>query len=199
MGALRQVTYRKTWRKRAHLFGVHVVDTYAALKPPSLFSLPHKAWSRLFKSVADYQYDQQTQKLLPRDANSQSARFMFRGPVRSVEVLSESLNTIALRIGPGPASKLFRTDTYYPGWRATSSDSKVVVRPFSPCFSISDLPESEGSIDVRFFYRPRFLLVSASLSLMLVLLVFAILLYDIVRRVVKAAAGGARGHISIEP
>jgi len=98
------------------------------------------------------------------------ARYHWAKPSsRSVEILEETLNTITLDIGPGPAGGLIRTDTYYPGWRVAPGTPGVTLLPEPPFSAWITVPESARQIQL--VYEPRWwrpgLLVAAAAAVLL--------------------------------
>jgi hypothetical protein len=81
------------------------------------------------------------------------ARFRWQNPSdRKVEIARESLNTVVVNVGAGPANVLWRTDRYYPGWRLVSPGLPARLTDGFLAVAIPD-----GSQQLIFNYRPRFL------------------------------------------
>ena len=83
-----------------------------------------------------------------------SVRFIWNTPnERAVEIKNETLNTLTLEIGSGAPGLLVRTDTSYPGWKATSvhaSESNSGMANYS-----FEIPSSSTTLHLE--YRPSFL------------------------------------------
>jgi hypothetical protein len=106
----------------AHFQGIHTQIGYEALKPMSLAWLPNVVWEEhcdawyhtpAVRAAGDF-------KLEP---NAGRARFFWlSGDARPIAIASETLDRLELWFPAGGAGALVRTDTYYPGWKATASD-----------------------------------------------------------------------------
>lgn len=129
----------------AHLYGVHVIHGYAALIPPNL------AWSSLGATFADYQLA--GGKLEPTERCGTARFFSPDTPPRTIAIADESLNTITLEIGDGPAGALVRTDTRYPGWQAaTTQGQSLALSAEGSHFTRIELPA--GPLRIRLRYEP---------------------------------------------
>ncbi|HEY3901439.1 MAG TPA: hypothetical protein VGM54_22710 [Chthoniobacter sp.] len=105
----------------AQFYKVHVVHGYAALVPPTYYhsNCDFAEWEK----YADFR--RSPGHLQPRAAEP-PARFQWQGEGhRSVEVIAETLNTMDVQFGDGPAGWVRRTDTPYPGWHAMADDGTV--------------------------------------------------------------------------
>lgn len=141
----------------AHLYRVHTAQGYAALKPdnPALHaSAPGDGAGRR-----------------PARGVPVLDRFQWEdGEMRSLFVGEPSLNAIDLTIDPGPAARLLRTDTSYPGWRAEADGKAIPVEKAAPFYSRIKIPAGVERVTLR--YRPRFLtagLAGAAVGLALLL------------------------------
>lgn len=137
----------------AHLLRVHTVTAYAALIPRSV------AWQADQQSplVADFVFetkgpdDPGTLRHGPPDAAS---RFAWEsGGVRPVGIVHETLNRIELTFPAGPAQRLLRTDTAYPGWSARTTDGRPAFLE-SPKDPWSTIAVPDGARGLVLEYRP---------------------------------------------
>lgn len=149
-----------------HFYGVHSLQGHSSLK----------ILNAGFINAADGQPDpifynvlyQSPAKGLERGdlavrAGEQAARFRWADKsTRSIEIADETLNTITLRIGPGPAADLIRTDTYYPGWQVSPETPGVKMAFESPCFARLSVPPNVSR--VKLFYEPRGLRLGISIA-----------------------------------
>src|SRR5262249_21686677 len=73
---------------------------------------------------------------------------------RPVTITEETVNTLSVSIAPGPACKLLRTDTFYPGWRAELNGQTIPLERATTPFSTVNIPPSESVSTVKYTYRP---------------------------------------------
>lgn len=145
----------------SHLWQVRTVHGYAALQPKSIFRLTPEVRAQNANAVADFTYESPTRGLEKGALTSRSttslARFHWREPngKRSIAARDIDLNTQELEIGPGEAATLVWSDSYDPGWSASTKNSPLNIAPTPPCFS--EIPIPAGQQTIRLTYRPRFL------------------------------------------
>jgi hypothetical protein len=72
---------------------------------------------------------------------------------RDVSIVTETANSIRLRIGAGPAGELIRTDTYYPGWRV-EAPSSIGQRRNADGFLSFSIPADPIELVLR--YQPSY-------------------------------------------
>ena len=86
--------------------------------------------------------------------NTNLVRFAWKDASRKreVQIVSETLNTIHLRIGPGAAGTLVRTDTYYPGWRVKRPPTIAQGREASGFLSYA-IPAEATDLTLEFRHR----------------------------------------------
>lgn len=138
-----------------HLQRVHTVHGYSALQPLSLYN-----WPREMKSpqepIADYTYSSEERGRstgdLTRVMNDKNSR--VHCDHRTVTIIAETMNTLSVSIAPGPADRLERTDTFYPGWRAELNGQSIQLDHGASPFSTISLPGSETASIVTYIYRP---------------------------------------------
>ena len=140
----------------AALYGVHVVHGYSALQPVSLYLYPGSANAPPKSWIADLEGNP------PIAVTSNGfARFPVNpsneasAPSR---ILTESLNSVTISWDSGKSGNLIRTDTYYPGWIASTGDGyPIPVEKLAPCFSVLDFSKSlSNSTSLTLQYRPSF-------------------------------------------
>jgi hypothetical protein len=150
----------------AQVFQVHSLQGYSSLQ------LQHAGWltdaaGQKNAALHDFEYRSlargNAQGDLVRRAEGPPARFHWAGSVqRSVEIVEETLNTITLAIGPGPAAELIRTDTYYPGWRVWSESGEISFTVEPPSFMRILVPPTVSKL--RLAYEPRGLRISTGVA-----------------------------------
>jgi hypothetical protein len=149
-----------------HLQKVHTVHGYSALQPPSLFRWPPDVEPPQMP-IADFTYSSEQRGTstgeLTQLANERYSR--VRCDQREVTIREETLNTLTASIAPGPADKLLRTDTFYPGWRAELNTGPVSLEHGASPFSTINLPASDAASIVTYIYRPSHFILTISLSL----------------------------------
>lgn len=143
-----------------HLFQVRTVHGYAALRPQCYFWLPKEDQGRHAGAVADFVYrsDQAGEAAgsLSTNALAGLARFQWNEVTnRSLTVERSSLNTVELKVGPGPAASLQWNDTWYPGWKCYANGLPHAVERAPGTFARLRIPEGEQVI--RLEYRPTWL------------------------------------------
>jgi len=141
----------------AALYRVHTVHGYSALQPPGIFRRPEgDALPEEFGADFDIQLSGSTGLIVQRTSeNPPEARFSTPNGV-SVEIANQTLNQISLTYSNGLPSAIFRSDTYYPGWR------------FAPDEEFSATPYKLGSMikpirgvfpeNLQIIYRPSLML-----------------------------------------
>ena len=144
----------------AHLYQVHVVHGYSALRPNSLTMLSDEARQQWSNQLADWIYESkergQSQGSLIKQEVPGLARFQWRDRrQRQFLVKQTSLNSIELDFESGGAGSVLWTDTYFPGWQARVDGVGVPVEKSEPCFSRIQISSSVKHIVLT--YRPRFL------------------------------------------
>lgn len=153
----------------ACLYGVHVVHGYSALQPQSTVSLLSGSFSFPISWVADWKIlaDGTYRRTSISSDLASTVRFVWEGPKpRLVTILHEDCKTVELKVSPGPAGRLIRTDTFYPGWRQEPPSPQASWHRLAPCFSEGQLEESVHKSRLRLVYSPRFLNFSMFLSLL---------------------------------
>jgi hypothetical protein len=143
----------------AQIFGVHVLQGHSSLK------LRHAGLMTDDAGAPDPQYHDvlyrsPTVGLERGDMTLREgiglSRYRWAGAtMRQVEIAAETLNTITLTIGPGPAGELIRTDTHYPGWRVSAETPGATLRAEPPCFARLSVPA--GMTRLKLVYEPRWL------------------------------------------
>lgn len=158
------------------LYKVHSIYGYTGLTPLNLAgSFSQTIWEKF----VDYKYESlspgKSRGNLSRIITIGLSRFRWDGNlVRSIKITRESLNSITLEIESGREGLLIRTDTYYPGWKAYIDSKAVKIETLPPCFCKIKIPDSRCI--VTYEYRPRFLYVGCSISL-LALIINIILIF----------------------
>jgi hypothetical protein len=142
-----------------HLYRVRTTHGYAALQPRNLAVLPLTN-DALRLPIADYIYRSietgQATGTLERGATPIPVRFQWASSSpRSLEVISEQLGEIQLRVGAGESAELRWNDTHYPGWRATSAGQTLAIEPAPPCFNRLAIPAGARIVVLR--YEPTYL------------------------------------------
>jgi hypothetical protein len=94
-------------------------------------------------------------------------------PNGSVEITADSGNTLTLKVDAARDSWLILADTDYPGWRALVDDAETPV--YRANLNFRAVQVDAGSHEIRFEYRPGWLLPGALISV--IALVAALLLY----------------------
>ena len=143
-----------------HLYRVRTVHGYSPLVLQCLLTLTPEEQQRHRNQLADYVYqstnrNQAAGNLIKADIPAR-ARFQWvEQSDRSITIEQETLNSIRLSIGPGPAGTLLWTDTHYPGWTATIDGKSTTLLFSPPCFGRIELPPGTTSLVLN--YKPRFL------------------------------------------
>ncbi|HEY6169528.1 MAG TPA: hypothetical protein VI454_15915 [Verrucomicrobiae bacterium] len=171
----------------AQLYGVHVMNGHSSLYLVHAGGLTNAAGQPdptyhdiLYRSPERHQ---ERGELEIRSAGG-PARFRWVPPVvREVKVVSETLSSLTLRIGPGTAGELLRTDTYFPGWRVVDAPLGTTLQFAPPCFSRLSIPA--GAAEVRLVFEPRWW--RAGISVGAVTLVLVLLSAFMSRRRARAA------------
>ncbi len=149
----------------AIFYKMHVLHGYAALTPDNYYDRERTDWA----GFADFKRPHNG-TLEPRPAGH-PARFQWAGSApRKVTIASETLNTLDLHIGDGPAGSILRTDTPYPGWSATSDSGAVLA--MKPAANLStEIAVPDGATRIHLRYQPtgfRSSLYASALGLLLV-------------------------------
>jgi hypothetical protein len=147
-------------RNFAHFYRIHALEGYSTLYP----RIQGGADPLL---AADYHFISPELKpggILEVINPDGSARFSWlegdRGPVR---VTHETLNRLELQFPAGPAAALLRTDTFYPGWHAeTSEGAPLKLAKERDAFTRIEIPA--GATTLRLTYEPRGLRLALALS-----------------------------------
>jgi len=113
---------------------------------------------------------------------------------RDVVIAGETLNSIRLRIPPGAAGELVRTDTYYPGWRVDSPVS-ITQRQNSDGFLAFSIPPEATELVLR--YEPSWSNVTKPLSVAALTITGLLLASSAWRRARHSTAAG--GHEEAAP
>lgn len=142
----------------AHFFGVHIFDGYSAIAPSSYALEP------------DFDPTLASDFLVTDDAKIEvtnpngNARFHWRDhPEEIIATIPQGLNKVSVSFDRRSGGTLIRTDTFYPGWRATTADGKECETLRQGVFSVIKIPEGSGRVD--FEYRPAMLATWFSISL----------------------------------
>lgn len=144
----------------ASLYGVNVVHGYSALQPSSFFASQASSHSFPKSWKADWRIaqDGSVYPYASPNAASLTCRLVWVGPQeRSAMIIREVPGHLLTEVSPGPAGRLIRTDTYYPGWTGTVGEHAAQIFPWLPFFSVIYLPESRERVDLELGYCPRFL------------------------------------------
>ena len=142
----------------AHFFGVHIFDGYSAIAPPS------------YALELDFDPTLASDFLVTEDAKIEvtnpngNARFHWRDhPEDFIAIIPQGLNKVSVSFDRRSGGTLIRTDTFYPGWRATTADGRECEILRQGIFSVMKIPEGFGRVD--FEYRPAMLSIWLSISL----------------------------------
>lgn len=150
-----------------HLEQMHTVHGLSALQPASLFHWPSNQPPPPPEFVADFIYrsDPRGQEAgqLARMAGSGQSR--LRCGEREMSITEETLNTLTVSVAPGPASKLLRSDTWYPGWRAWLNGTWIPLDYAARPFSTIELPGSDTISTVSYTYRPSYSAATGSIAM----------------------------------
>jgi hypothetical protein len=152
----------------ASLYGVNVVHGYSALQPSSFFSRQASQHSFPNSWIADWRItkDGSIYPYAPPNAAILSCRLVWVGPQeRSAMIIREVPGHLFAEVSPGPAGRLIRTDTYYPGWTAKAGVHDAQIFPWLPFFSAIYLPESRERVELELSYCPPFLKLGIFLAL----------------------------------
>lgn len=141
----------------AQLFAVHTLQGHTSLAPPNAgqVRLPNGQPDPAYYDVLCQSPVRELERgeILLR-TNGPPARFHWDQPAsRMVHIVGETLNTITLNIGPGPAAELIRTDTWYPGWHIAAGSPDVSLAPKPPFSAVLHIPA--GPHQVQLAYQPR--------------------------------------------
>jgi hypothetical protein len=142
----------------AQLFKVHALHGHSSLIPPSAAQAVH-AGARPEPALYDALYESahrgdERGEFRLRSAGPPARYHWAAPPERRVQIAAETLNTITLEIGPGPAGELIRTDTYYPGWHVAAGTPGVDLIPEPPFSARIRVPAEARRITLK--YEPRF-------------------------------------------
>jgi hypothetical protein len=166
-----------------HLQQVHTVHGLSALQPASLFHWPSDERPPA-ELVSDFVYrsDHRGEEVgeLTRVTNEGTSRLSCSH--RKVAVVAETMNTLTVRIEPGSADTLVRTDTFYPGWRAQVDGEPIPVEHSTVPFSTVKLPASKTGFTITYAYRPSFAAVTTWLSAIAVLIVVGMISGQLLKR-----------------
>ena len=141
----------------AQLFGVHSMQGHSSLMLAFAAHVTNAAGGP-DPSLHDALYRSATRGLERGELEVKPgfSRYRWAAPSdRPVSIAAETLNSITLALGPGPAGELIRTDTWYPGWRVAPETPGVTMTFEPPCFARLMVPESVRQ--VRLVYEPRWL------------------------------------------
>lgn len=131
----------------SNLHEVRVVHGYAALMPRTYERSTRTDWTHF----ADFRLHH---RQLEAGTTTPPARFQWLGESpRSVRIVGETLNTIDVEVGDGPAGDLRQTDTPYPGWKAEINGMRIKAFPrVENIDTILELPA--GPARVHLSYTP---------------------------------------------
>ncbi|MFO1488005.1 MAG: YfhO family protein [Verrucomicrobiota bacterium] len=152
----------------SHYFQVHNVHGYSSLQPYNFDVATSEMRERLKPQMADYFYEslvpQSPVGELKKNPTPGLARFQWPdGSARELRIERETMNSLVLAIGDGPAADLLRTDTWYPGWSATVGGQSVPVEKVEPFFSRMKIPAGPQTLTLH--YTPTYLRLGVMLSL----------------------------------
>ena len=121
--------------------------------------------------------------------NTNQVRFVWASNIpRDVVIEGETLNSIRLRIEPGPAGELVRTDTYYPGWHVDSPASVTQHRNSDGFLAFSIPPEAT---DLVLRYEPSWSNVTKPLSVVALAVTVLLLAGPMWKRPPRSSVGAA--------
>jgi hypothetical protein len=156
----------------AALYRVHTVHGYSALQPPGIFRRPEgDALPEEFGADFDIQLSGSTGLIVQRASEKPpEARFSTPNGV-SVEIANQTLNQISLTYSDGLPSAIFRSDTYYPGWRF-ASDEEFSATPYKLGSMIKPI-RGVFPKNLQILYRPSLLLPASFLAALASIIVAA--------------------------
>lgn len=140
----------------AQLFGVHTLVSHTSLTLANA-NLATNTSGAFDPAYADVTYFSPTRGLARGEMeirrDGPPSRYHWAQPsTRSVKIVGETLDTVTLEIGPGPAGDLIRTDTYYPGWRVAPRTPGVTLIPDPPFSARITVPASVRRLEL--VYEP---------------------------------------------
>ena len=141
----------------AHFFGVQIFDGYAAIAPPFYAIDPN--FDRTLASDFLVTDDAEIQITNP---NGNSRFHWSDSPGGFVTVTPQGVNHVSVSFERRAGGTLIRTDTFYPGWKATTEDGRACETIQRGVFSEIEIPEGVGRVD--FAYRPSGLSVWLGIS-----------------------------------
>lgn len=143
-----------------HFYKVHTVHGYSALFLLTFQTLTPEVRKQFQKQLADYIYVSPQRGLTAGEFSKNDvpgfARFQWlNGSNRTISVQEHGLTRLSLKFSPGPAGTLVRTDSFYPGWRASLDGRPIPTTRREPFFSSFEIPADATLLELT--YRPRFL------------------------------------------
>lgn len=160
------------------LYRVHTVHGYSALQPRCISRCAADAPPIPSAWIADHFVDNVGAMKTKRFPTG-PARFPWEvARSRHAAVLHEDFNTISISLSSGPPGRIFRTDTYYPGWSVVNKSGRSEpLQKVEPCFSMTTVEASSCPVDLVFHYRPRFFIPGLMLAATSLLVVAILLLW----------------------
>lgn len=158
----------------AAFYKVHTIHGYSALQPSGIFRRP-KGKELPAEYGADFAVNLTSGGALfvEQLVSSPPMGRLVATDGHRIEVMEETLNSLALHSPTGPMTAFYRTDTPYPGWR-TSPNASIQISEDGVATFIQP-PRNRSTADLKLLYTPTHLRIAAIVAVLAAITVVILL------------------------